>query len=241
MEQHTPNGESCAWHDSDGRRRITVVRQGSRSRSCVPVSPESGYTMVMFFIILAVMAIMMGAAVQLASFSMQREKEAELIFRGQQYAEAIRQFQQKFGRLPVTLKEIWEADPKVIRRPFKDPILDTEDWGLIFVGQDGKPISPSQPTGLATPTPTPTPRRGEGTPLGGIGTQQQGPITGVFSKSCETSIKIYEGHTRYCDWKFAYRQQRNRTNQPNDPNDPNATPTPEKSGTPSLPRETPYR
>ena len=30
---------------------------------------------------------------------------------------------------------------------------------------------------------------------------------GVHSRSCETSIKIYEGRSRYCDWKFMLREQ----------------------------------
>jgi hypothetical protein len=29
-----------------------------------------------------------------------------------------------------------------------------------------------------------------------------GPIVGVYSRSCEKSIKIYEGHDTYCEWKF---------------------------------------
>jgi hypothetical protein len=35
-----------------------------------------------------------------------------------------------------------------------------------------------------------------------------GPIMGVFSTSCEESIKIYEGRTRYCDWKFTLAEER---------------------------------
>ena len=58
--------------------------------SADPRRTDAGYTMVMFVIILALMAIMMGAAVQSVAFQMQREREAELVFRGEQYMEAIR-------------------------------------------------------------------------------------------------------------------------------------------------------
>jgi len=100
--------------------------------------PEAGYTMVMFVMVIAVMSISMGVAVQTAEFQMQREKEAELIFRGQQYVEAIRLYKLKYGRYPMQLKEIYEAKPKVIRQKWKDPITDSEDWGIIFLGQEGR-------------------------------------------------------------------------------------------------------
>ena len=28
-----------------------------------------------------------------------------------------------------------------------------------------------------------------------------GPIIGVHSTSCDESIKVYEGHTTYCEWQ----------------------------------------
>lgn len=94
--------------------------------------------MVMFVMIIAVMSISMGVAVQTAEFQMRREREAELIFRGQQYVEAIRLYKVKYGRYPMQLKEIWEAKPRVIRKKWKDPITDSEDWGIIFLGQEGR-------------------------------------------------------------------------------------------------------
>jgi type II secretory pathway pseudopilin PulG len=91
----------------------------------------------MFVMVIAVMSIAMGVAVQTASFQMQREKEAELIFRGQQYIEAIRLYKTKYGRYPMQLKEIYEAKPRVIRKKWKDPITDSDDWGIVFLGQEG--------------------------------------------------------------------------------------------------------
>ena len=88
----------------------------------------------------AIMSIMMTVAVQTVEFQMRREREAELIFRGEQYVEAIRLYKIKYGRHPMQLKELWEADPRVIRKKWKDPITDSEDWGLIFLGQEGRRI-----------------------------------------------------------------------------------------------------
>ena len=42
------------------------------------------------------------------------------------------------------------------------------------------------------------------TPHGSSGTGVRGPIIGVRSSVCEDAVKIYLGHTNYCQWKFFY-------------------------------------
>jgi type II secretory pathway pseudopilin PulG len=196
--------------------------------------------MVMFVMIIAIMSIMMGAAVEIVSFQMQREKEAELIFRGQQYVEAIRLFRLRFGRYPMRLKEIWEADPKVIRQPWKDPMSDSLDWGLIFLGEGNEVIGPGQAGGAGV-DPTGTPGFGRSrssfgdrdedrrsspfdrdrdsddrSPFGfgdRAGDRKVGPIVGVHSKHCDTSIKVFEGRTDYCQWRFIFREQQGQAGQ----------------------------
>jgi type II secretory pathway pseudopilin PulG len=224
----------------------------------------------MFVMIIAIMSILMGAAVEIVSFQKRRENEAELIFRGGQYVESIRLFRLRFGRYPMRLKEIWEADPKVIRHQFKDPITDSLDGGLIFVGE-GQPIGAGG-SGGAGADPTGTPgfgdRRGsfgdrddgsrrsgfgraggreEGDRPGGgfggrSGGERVGPIIGVHSTSCKQSIKVYEGRTAYCEWRFMLKEtgeeqgggRRGRRRMP--------TPTPENNypfGTQPLPKPSP--
>jgi type II secretory pathway pseudopilin PulG len=160
----------------------------------------------MVIMVVAVMAIMMAAAVQTVDFQMQREREAELIFRGQQYVEGIRLYRQKYGRYPMRMKELWEANPKVLRRKWTDPITGSEEWGLVFVGQQGQQIGGGGAggTGGGQPTPTRTPVFGD-RGLGGSG-EKVGPIIGVHSLSDRTSIKVYEGRTRYDEWKFVLKE-----------------------------------
>ena len=180
-----------------------------------PRSGDAGYTLVMLVITIAIMSIMMGVAVQAVSFQMQREREAELIFRGKQYVEAIRIYKAKYGRNPMRMKEIWEADPKVIRKKWKDPITNSENWGIIFMGQERQMGRQIVGPGDGTPLPTGTPGMGGGVLGGGQrrnglpdGVQRNeegeliGPIVGVHSTSCDESIKIYEGRTTYCEWRF---------------------------------------
>ncbi len=136
----------------------------------------------MVIMVVAVMAILMAAAVQLASFEMQREREAELIFRGQQYVEGIRLYRQKYGR--------------------KDPITDSEEWGIVFLGQEGQELGGATGRG-PRPSPTRTPvftTRGPGSG------EKVGPIIGVHSLSGRTAIKVYEGRTKYNEWKFVFKE-----------------------------------
>ena len=168
--------------------------------------------MVAVVVTMAVMAIMLTVAVQTATFQKRREKEAELIFRGTQIVEALRLFQARNGRLPVRLIELVRARPRVIRKVWKDPITDRTDWVPIFLGQEGDVVGGA--AGGAgrpgAPTPTPGTAPGGGTGPGGRrpGTGAIGPVIGVHSRSCEESIKVYNGRTRYCDWKFVYMPKR---------------------------------
>jgi type II secretory pathway pseudopilin PulG len=173
------------------------------SSSLIPHSSEAGYTLAMFVMVIAIMAIMMAAAVEIVSFQAQREKEAELIFRGQQYVEGIRLYRQKYGRYPMRMQELWEADPKVLRKKWTDPITGSENWGVIFEGQEGREIRGPQTGPQPTPTKTPVFERQREE-----GGEKVGPIVGVHSLSTETSIKVYEGRTQYNMWKFVLKDQR---------------------------------
>ncbi len=207
---------------------------------------ESGFTLAVLVMTLAVMAIMMTVAVQDASFSQQREKEAELIFRGRQYAEGIRLFRLKYGRYPMRLKELWEAKPRVLRKKWKDPMTDSYDWGLVFLGQGGRRLAGGRTGSQATPTPQPATggTGGSGEP-GGFGTasgEKIGPIIGVYSKKDKQSIKVYEGHTNYKEWKFTYQDQQAGGAQGQPPAQPTPPHDPRDDlpfGVPPLPETTP--
>ena len=59
-------------------------------------------------VLVTVMNILVAIALPAWSQVMKREREKELIFRGLQYAEAIRVFQATTGRYPVSLRELLE-------------------------------------------------------------------------------------------------------------------------------------
>jgi type II secretory pathway pseudopilin PulG len=180
-----------------------------------PRRGEAGYNMVMLIVALTVLNIMVAAMLPLMSTEIQREKEEELIFRGFQYAEAIRVFQTRFGgRYPNKLEELIEVKPRCLRQLWKDPMTKDGKWGVIFQNQ-GVPLNPQNPEGQ--PPPKVNPQDPEGRPggqdangrdEGGLNTPKQGdvvaigPIVGVYSKSPKASHLVFYGHQRYDEWRF---------------------------------------
>lgn len=156
---------------------------------------------------MAVMAIVLTVAVQTATFQKRRENEEELVFRGNQIIEAVRLFKARHGRFPTSLVELAQAKPRMLRKIWSDPVTGKTDWVPVFLGQEGTQLvgSPSRSTPLGpTPRPgvTPTP-----SPKTFPRTDASGPVVGAHSRSCDTSIRILNGRTRYCDWKFTFNPQ----------------------------------
>jgi type II secretory pathway pseudopilin PulG len=169
---------------------------------------HTGYSLVVLIVAVAVLNILIAAMLPLWSTAIRREKEEELIFRGFQYAEAIRVFHIRYQRYPNKLEELLEVKPRCIRQLWKDPMTDDGKWGLIFQNQ---PQSVRVPRGGKNPPqdkeeqaagqrddqdgrPQFGPRKGE--------TVQIGPIIGVQSKSDKKSILIFFNHERYDEWQF---------------------------------------
>ena len=159
---------------------------------------ECGFTLAAVVVIMALMAIFLTIAVETASFQQRREKEEELIFRGNQVVEAIRIFRARNGRFPINLNELVVAKPRVLRKKWPDPMTGVPDWEPVFLGEEGTTVAGGGVVPGATPTPVPVkgprPRTGAKT----------GAIIGVHSRSCDEAIKLYDGRTRYCEWKFYF-------------------------------------
>jgi len=170
--------------------------------------------MVMLIVAITILNIMIAAVLPLMSTQIQREKEEELVFRGFQYAEAIRIFHQKFQHYPTKLEQLLEVKPRTIRQLWKDPMTKDGKWGLIFDGQ-GTPltpqvpgVNPQDPEGPAGQAPDPNDPEGQQQQPGGLNGPKKGdqvavgPIVGVYSRSSKKSFLVFYGHTRYDEWRF---------------------------------------
>jgi len=168
-------------------------------------SPSRGFTLVALIIGMTVMSILIAAVLPMASMEAQRDKEAELIFRGFQYAEGIRTFRKRYGRYPNTLKEMYEVRPRTLRKLWKDPMTNSLKWGLITMAA-GAPIPGAKPGGMPggplAPTPVPTPQPGELGAPGNPGDAPPGPIMGVYSTSKKKGYRLFTGRENYNEWRF---------------------------------------
>ena len=86
---------------------------------------QSGYAMAALLVSLAVMSVLMTAVLPAWRHQAKREKEAELVFRGEQYVRAIRLWEMKNGpgSRPPTFDIL--VQQKYLRKKYKDPM--TED------------------------------------------------------------------------------------------------------------------
>lgn len=170
---------------------------------------EVGYAMAALLVAVAVMSVVISAALPVWSHLARREREEELIWRGRQYARAIGLFQRKYANTsPPNLDVLVEQ--RFLRKKYKDPITN-DDFLIVTAGsaaatpgasgngspsgRGGSPVSSARPIGRASTTP------------GAINPQAAGGIVGVVSKSAATSIKQYNGRTRYSEWAFVWVPQ----------------------------------
>jgi type II secretory pathway pseudopilin PulG len=158
---------------------------------------DRGYIMVVLLIGMGITAIWMTAALPAWRHQVQRQREEDLIFIGEQYARAIVLYQRKNrGAFPPSIEIL--VTQRHLRKAWKDPITG-EDFAPIGANMPG----PGQPTGG-----TPGRNTGPGlpqTPGRGGTPQQQGQlvgITGVRSRSQETSIKVYKNLQQHSLWPF---------------------------------------
>jgi type II secretory pathway pseudopilin PulG len=183
-----------------------------------------GYAMAALLVAMSVMAVLLSAALPSWSHMVRREKEEELIFRGNQYARAINLYQRKFANAsPQNLDILIEE--RMLRKKFKDPMATDKDgeFQLLYLSNEAQGASGSGP-GSGGP-------RGSGPGAGGTraggaasggaaatggaagppgasyGTKPTGGIVGVASKNTGESIRVYKGRNRYSDWQFIGMEQ----------------------------------
>lgn len=169
-----------------------------------PVRKADGYTLIILMAAISVMSIGLLMAVPVWQTQVQREKEEELIFRGKQYVEAIRLFQQRFpGRFPKTFEELLEN--RCLRKKFTDPMTETGEWNVILPLEGASPQQPLQPQPQQQQQRS-TLQRILVAPENALPSIQFPQILGVVSSSIQKSIKIYNKQENYNNWLFFYGQ-----------------------------------
>jgi type II secretory pathway pseudopilin PulG len=168
-------------------------RSGVRAREA-----ERGYALLTVIFLAALMIV--GAAVAVPNLLTEgrREKEEELIWRGEQYARAVKLFYRKNGRFPQSFDQLTKAQNNIrfLRQAYPDP-MNTEDgsWRLIYIAPNGQLIGSLtrsnivfQLGGPGQPQPGKQPGAQLATQPGPAVTPSTGPLSGSGTTGTSTTF-----------------------------------------------------
>lgn len=144
---------------------------------------QRGYALLSVIVLGAIMIVTAAAVMPNLLTAGTREKEAELIWRGNQYARAVKLFYRKNGRFPTSLDELVKRQGNIryLRKEYKDP-FNREDgkWRLIYVLPNGQLIGSLTRVNILLQVPGQQPQQvGQpGQPPAGVTPQAGTAVTG---------------------------------------------------------------
>lgn len=145
---------------------------------------QSGFTYLALLFVIALAGIALAEAGISWSQAGQRDKEAELLFVGNQYRQAIALYYERtpgpVKRYPARIDDLladnrYNPPQRYLRKPFRDPITNSKQWGLDMA------------------------------PEGGImGVHSPSTAKPLKSANFAYSDASFEGAMKYSDWVFSY-------------------------------------
>ena len=141
---------------------------------------SKGFTYVGFLIFLAVAGLGLASFGEIASHAAQREKEAELLFRGNQFREGIASYYKKEQRYPQSLEQLLEdkrypMPVRHLRKLYRDPMSGEADWALVEA------------------------------PGGGVmGVHSKSPEAPIKTENFSVANQEFVKAQRYSDWQFVH-------------------------------------
>ncbi|MCB1985305.1 MAG: hypothetical protein H6936_07950 [Burkholderiales bacterium] len=175
---------------------------------------QNGFVYLWALFAVTVAGVMMAATGQVWQTKLQREKEQELLFIGDQYRKAIMSYYNNqltgIRQYPESLEQLLEdkrgpVPIKHLRKIFIDPMTLTDDWGLV----EEEDIPQQQAQGQNN-----TP--GNSSTIGSSLSNTRKGIIGVYSLSNKKPVKkdnfpehfakFSEAKT-YQEWKFVHTEQ----------------------------------
>ena len=108
-----------------------MARRTASGRSFAQGPADGGYALAALLTGLAVMGILMSMALPVWSQAARRERELELIFRGEQYARAVELYQRVFaGAYPPDIDTLIEQ--RFLRRRYRDPMVADGEFRIVY-------------------------------------------------------------------------------------------------------------
>jgi type II secretory pathway pseudopilin PulG len=149
------------------------LRRGDAAR-------EAGFTYLGLMFAIAIIGITLATVGVVWSTQIRRDREAELLFVGDQYREAIGRYYAASGVFPPQLSDLL-LDPRMptvrryLRRLYPDPMTGNPDWQLIL-----------------------------GPGSGIIGVASSSKLKPIKVAEFPDVDRDFEKKECYCDWKFLY-------------------------------------
>lgn len=116
----------------------------SRTSQHAQFGVESGYALLFMIFLVATLLLLATVANPNVVTQGRREKEEEMIWRGNQYVRAVRLFYRKNGHYPQSLEELTKpnaANVHFLRKAYVEPMNTTDgSWRLIYVSPSGQLI-----------------------------------------------------------------------------------------------------
>jgi hypothetical protein len=97
---------------------------------------EKGY--MLLYVMALVSLLLIGLSLEAPRIAQQikREREQELIHRGNEYKRAIGKYFRKFGQYPTSLDQLdTGSNVRYLRKRYKDPFTGKDDWRIWHVGE----------------------------------------------------------------------------------------------------------
>lgn len=195
---------------------------------------QQGYLLLVIMIMVSILVFGLMSTAPSIVAQIKRDREEELVHRGAQYARAIKRYYKKFGRYPVSIEQLENANNvRFLRKRYKDPITG-KDFRLLHFGEVKlTPKNPGAATGPgvaaagggssdnsgsqspgqgssfgSSPQPSQPSQPSSGI-FGSSGGQTGqtfggGPIIGVTSTSEKRSLKAFNDKDHYNEWEFIY-------------------------------------
>lgn len=120
--------------------KVMVKNCASRKKRLQAPFTAAGFTYIALLIVIAVMGVVLASTGEVWYMATKREKERELLFVGDQFRRAIKQYamhsQSASARYPMSLEDLLKDErypntQRYLRKIYIDPITGSSQWGLL--------------------------------------------------------------------------------------------------------------
>jgi hypothetical protein len=150
---------------------------------------ENGYVLIVAIIAVNLIAVFSLMAASIWQRESEREMEAELFFRGNEYVRAITKFRRNnLNRYPENLEILYKK--KFLRKLYKDPMSDSGEWNIVMKSKmSGNKKLLIVPAAMLEKY------------------IKRAYLIGVSSTSIDEGFRVYRGKNRYDEWAFYLGQK----------------------------------